>query len=126
MRDAAISAAPIRSASPADLPAIVRLVRGLAVYEKLDHEFTATEADFDRLLFSPDPAAEVILAGDPAVGVALFYRTVSTFRGRAGLFLEDLFVEPAHRGRGIGLALLRRLAAIAAARPPFMSAAPRA
>ncbi|MFO1025092.1 MAG: GNAT family N-acetyltransferase [Acetobacteraceae bacterium] len=103
----------LRRATPADLPHIRRLVLGLAEYERLAHEFTATEADFNRLLFAPDRVADALLAEVPAappVGVALYYRTINTFKGLTGLFLEDLFVEPAHRGKGIGLALLRHLA----------------
>ena len=109
----------LRSATRADLADIVRLVRGLAEYERLAHEFTATETEFDALLFGPGRVAEAILAGipgQPPAGIALFYRTVNTFKGRAGLFLEDLFVEPAHRGTGMGKALLRRLARIAVER----------
>jgi GNAT superfamily N-acetyltransferase len=103
----------------ADLPDVVRLVRGLAEYERLAHEFTAEEADFDALLFGPDRVAEAILAEIPGrrpVGIALFHRTVNTFKGRIGLFLEDLFVEPDQRGNGIGLALLRHLGRIAVER----------
>ena len=106
----------IRPALPADLPDVLRLVRGLAEYEKLAHEFTADETDFSCLLFDPDHVADAILAevpGQPPVGIALFHRTVNTFKGRIGLFLEDLFVEPAYRGKGIGLALLRSLARLA-------------
>jgi GNAT superfamily N-acetyltransferase len=100
----------IRPATPADIPHIVRLTRALADYEKLLHEAVATEADFDALMFGPNALAHAILAGDPPVGIALYYYTVSTFVGRRGIFLEDLFVEPAHRGTGTGLALLRALA----------------
>jgi GNAT superfamily N-acetyltransferase len=106
----------IRPTVRADLPHIVRLVRGLAEYERLAHEFVATEAEFDALLFAPDPPAEAILAeipDRPPVGIALYHRTVNTFKGRIGLFLEDLFVEPDQRGNGIGSALLRRLGQIA-------------
>jgi GNAT superfamily N-acetyltransferase len=106
----------IRPALPADLPDIVRLVRGLADYEKLAHEFTADETDFSNLLFASDHVADAIVAelpGQRPVGIALYHRTVNTFKGRIGLFLEDLFVEPAHRGKGIGLALLRSLARLA-------------
>ena len=109
----------LRPAVRADLPDIVRLVRGLAEYERLAHEFSATETDFERVLFAPDHPAEAILAevpGRPPVGIALFHRTVSTFHGRIGLFLEDLFVESDLRGAGIGKALLRELARIAVAR----------
>ena len=95
------------------------MVRGLAEYERLAHEFTATGVEIETLLFGPDPVAEAILAefpGRPPVGIALFNRTVNTFRGKTGLFLEDLFVEPDRRGHGIGAALLRRLAGIAVER----------
>ena len=103
----------IRPATEADIPNVSRLVRGLAEYERLLHEFTATEADYRSLLFGPEHPAEALVAEFPdqrPVGVALYYRTVSTFKGRANLFLEDLFVEPEHRGKGLGKALLRRLA----------------
>ena len=105
----------IRAATPADLPHIVRLVRALADYEKLLHEFTATETEFHTLLFAPGHVADGLLveADGRPVGIALYYRTINTFKGRIGLFLEDLFVEPAHRGQGLGVALLRHLAHIA-------------
>jgi GNAT superfamily N-acetyltransferase len=109
----------LRPAVRDDLPDIARLVRGLAEYERLAHEFTAKEADFDALLFGADRVAEVTLAelpGRPPAGIALWYRTVNTFKGQTGLFLEDLFVEPEHRGNGIGRALLRHLARIAVER----------
>jgi len=109
----------LRPAVRADLPDVVRLVRALAEYERLAHEFTATAAEFDTLLFAPDHAADAILAeipGQPPVGIALYYRTINTFKGRLGLFLEDLFVEPECRGLGIGRALLRHLAQLAVAR----------
>ncbi|HVC62448.1 MAG TPA: GNAT family N-acetyltransferase [Acetobacteraceae bacterium] len=102
----------LRNAAPADVPDVLRLVRGLAEYEKLLHEVVITEADLHAALFGPQPRAYAVLAhaADSAVGLALWYYTFSTFRGRPDIFLEDLFVEPAHRGRGIGLALLRHLA----------------
>jgi GNAT superfamily N-acetyltransferase len=106
----------IRSATRADLPDVVRLVRGLAEYEELLHEFTADETAFERLLFGPDHVADALMAevpGQPPVGVAVYHRTVNTFKGQVGLFLEDLFVEPVIRGQGIGLALLRHLARLA-------------
>jgi GNAT superfamily N-acetyltransferase len=106
----------LRPAVRADLRDIVRLIRGLAEYERLAHEFTAKEAELDALLFAPDHVAEVTLAelpGRAPVGIALYYRTVNTFKGQVGLFLEDLFVEPDQRGKGIGHALLRNLAQIA-------------
>jgi GNAT superfamily N-acetyltransferase len=109
----------LRPAERADLPEVVRLVRGLAEYERLAHEFTAGETEFDALLFGANPAAEAVLAeiaGRPPVGIALYYRTVNTFKGQIGLFLEDLFVEPDQRGKGIGLALLRHLGQVAVRR----------
>ncbi len=102
----------LRNAAPADVPDVLRLVRGLAEYERQLHEVVMTEADLHVALFGPQPRAYAVLAhaGDTAVGLALWYYTFSTFRGRADIFLEDLFVEPAQRGQGIGLALLRHLA----------------
>ena len=102
----------LRDATPADVPDVLRLVRGLAEYEKLLHEAVATEAEFRTALFGPQPRAYAVLAiaDGRAVGLALWYYTFSTFTGRPDIFLEDLFVEPADRGRGIGLALLRTLA----------------
>jgi GNAT superfamily N-acetyltransferase len=102
----------LRNATPSDVPDVLRLVRGLAEYEKLLHEVVMTEADLQVALFGPEPRAYAVLAhaGDAAVGLALWYYTFSTFRGGSDIFLEDLFVEPAHRGHGIGLALLRHLA----------------
>jgi len=102
----------LRPATPSDLPEIVRLLRALAEYEHLLHETTVTEGDLCEPLFGPLPRAHAILAetGGRAVGLALFYYTFSTFKARSNIFLEDLFVEPAHRGAGIGLALMRHLA----------------
>jgi GNAT superfamily N-acetyltransferase len=102
----------LRDATPDDLPAILRLLRALAEYEKLLHEVTATEADFARGLFAEPRRAEALLAewdGAP-VGFALWYYTFSTFQGHPGLYLEDVFVEPAQRNRGIGRAIFRDLA----------------
>ncbi len=100
----------IRPAIAIDTPAILRLIRGLAAYEHLD--VTATESELHEALFGPLPRARAILAdiGGIPVGLALFYYTFSTFKARANIFLEDLFVEPAHRGTGIGLGLMRALA----------------
>ena len=102
--------ATFRSAVPEDTPAIRRLIGGLAAYERL--EATATEPELHEALFAALPRVHAILAdiGGVAVGVALFYYTFSTFTARTNIFLEDLFVEPAHRGSGIGLGLMRHLA----------------
>jgi GNAT superfamily N-acetyltransferase len=104
--------ASIRPARPEDAEIIAALIRELAVYERLEDQARATAEDIRRHLFSDRPAAEVILAevdGQP-VGFALFFPTYSTFRGQPGLYLEDLFVRPEHRGRGIGKALLATVA----------------
>jgi GNAT superfamily N-acetyltransferase len=105
----------LRRAVAADVGDIVRLVRGLAEYEKLLHEVESTEADFRERLFGASPVAHAVLAeaDGAAVGMALYYYTFSTFTGRCDLFLEDLFVMPTYRGLGIGLALFRHLAGIA-------------
>lgn len=112
------AAATLRAATPADVPELLRLIRELAEYEKLAHMVAGTEGALHAALFGPRPAAEALIAeaGGRAVGFALFFTTFSTFLCKPGLYLEDLFVEPAHRGAGIGKALLARLAAIAAER----------
>jgi len=108
----------IRPAVRADAPEIARLIRALADYEKLSDQAVGTPAMIEAQLFGPRPAAEAFmaLAGGRAVGFALFFATFSTFLCKPGLYLEDLFVEPGHRGAGIGKALLRRLAALAVER----------
>lgn len=113
-----MSAIAIRPATEADVPLILEFIRGLAEYEKLAHEVTATETLLREALFGPRPAAEVVLGllgGQPA-GFALFFPTFSTFLGRSGLHLEDVYVLPEHRGRGLGEALLRHVAALAVER----------
>jgi GNAT superfamily N-acetyltransferase len=108
----------IRRATAADAPEVLRLVLALAEYEKLGREAVATAADFEATLFGADPAAEVLLAVEDgrAVGLALYFRNYSTFLGRPGIYLEDLFVEPAWRGRGLGKALLKAVARTAVQR----------
>ncbi|HSN21788.1 MAG TPA: GNAT family N-acetyltransferase [Usitatibacter sp.] len=108
----------IRAALPADVRELLRLFRELAVYEKLEHMAAGTEPMLHEALFGARPAAEAMVAerGGRAVGFALYFTTFSTFLCKPGLYLEDLFVEPAHRGLGIGKALLRELAALAARR----------
>ena len=105
----------IRPAEPSDCAEILRLIGELAVYEKLEHMAVGTEEALREQLFGPRPAAETLIAerGGRAVGFALYFTTFSTFLCKPGLYLEDLFVEPDHRGAGIGKALLRRLAALA-------------
>lgn len=105
----------LRPARPDDAGTIASLIRELAVFEKLEDQAKATADDLRRHLFGDRPAADVILAevGGEVVGFALFFPTFSTFRGQPGIYLEDLFVRPDHRGRGIGKAILARLARIA-------------
>ena len=108
----------IERATKRDVPLILRLIQGLADYEKLAHEVTATEAGLRETLFGARPAADVIIAyaGETPAGFALFFPNYSTFLGKPGLHLEDLFVLPEWRGHGLGLALMKRLAGIAVER----------
>jgi GNAT superfamily N-acetyltransferase len=105
----------IRAATVADVPVILELIRALATYERAPNEVTATEQGLTEVLFGQKPAAEVLLAfeNETAVGFAVFFHNFSTWLGRPGLYLEDLFVGPEHRGKGYGRALLIRLAKIA-------------
>lgn len=102
----------VRAGVPADVPLIAALVRDLADYERLPAQCHADADAMARHLFGPDPAAEVLIAevDDVPVGFALFFPTFSTFRAQRGLWLEDLFVAPTHRGQGVGRALLRAVA----------------
>jgi GNAT superfamily N-acetyltransferase len=108
----------IRPAAEADVPVIRRLIRELAEYERLLPEAVVTEADLRASLFGPRPYAEVLLAdGDADVaGFALFFHNYSTFLGKPGVYLEDLYVRPEYRRRGLGTALFRRLARLAVER----------
>ena len=102
----------IRRATPDDVPLILAFLRELATYEKLAHEVVATDVDMDAALFGERPVVETVIAtldGEP-VGYALFFPTFSTFLGKPGLYLEDLYVRPAARGFGVGRSLLEHLA----------------
>ena len=108
----------IRPATEADVPVIGQLIRELGEYERLAHEAVATDADLRATLFGPRPYAEVLIAeaGTEVAGFALFFHNYSTFVGKPGLYLEDLYVRPEHRRRGLGTAFFRRLARVAVER----------
>ncbi|MBV9610905.1 MAG: GNAT family N-acetyltransferase [Acidobacteriaceae bacterium] len=108
----------ISPAEERDVPLILEFIRKLAVYEKLEHEVVTDEATLRASLFGANPTAEVLLAyvDDQPAAFAVHFRNFSTFLGRSGIYLEDLFVEPAMRGRGIGTALLAYLAKLAVER----------
>jgi GNAT superfamily N-acetyltransferase len=105
----------IAPAAESDVALILSFIRKLAEYEKLSHLVVATEDNIREHVFGANPVAEVLLAywNEEPAGLALYFRNFSTFLGQPGIYLEDLFVEPAQRGKGIGKALLRRLAEIA-------------
>ena len=105
----------IRAATLDDVPTILSLIRDLAEYERAPNEVVATEEGLHEVLFGARPAAEVVLAleGKMPVGFAVFFHNFSTWLGRAGLYLEDLFVRPDARGKGYGRALLVHLARVA-------------
>ena len=108
----------IRSAVESDVATIVGFIRELAEFEELTHEVVIEADDLSSALFAPNPVAEAVIVeieGD-AVGFALFFRSFSTFLGRPGLYLEDLYVKPRFRGRGVGKALLTYLARTATER----------
>lgn len=105
----------IRPVAQAELPILLQLIRQLAAYERRLEQVVATEAVLERALLGQPPVAEAVLAwqGAQAVGYALYYPVFSTFRGRAALYLEDIFVVPEARGQGVGYALMRYLAQVA-------------
>lgn len=106
------AALTIRPVAEHEVPEVLKFIRELAVYERLEHEVVATEAALRAALFGPRPYAEVVFAcvdGTP-VGFALFFHNFSTFLGKPGIYLEDLFVRPAARGQGVGRRLLAWLA----------------
>ena len=108
----------IVAATDRDVPLILEMIRGLAEYERMSDQVVATEAGLREVLFGPRPQAEVLIAfaGEWPAGFALFFHNFSTFVGRRGLYLEDLFVKPEFRGLGIGRRLLTELARIAVER----------
>ena len=110
-----MSAVTVRAATAADVPLVLAFIRELAVYERLEHQVVATQADLTTALFGARPYAEVVFAclDGREVGFALFFHNFSTFLGKPGIYLEDLFVRPESRGRGIGKRLLAWLAALA-------------
>lgn len=112
------SSLTIREATRADVPVVLEFIRALAEYERLSHEVVATEELLTSALFGARPVAEVLIAAldDEPAGFALYFHNFSTFLGRPGIYLEDLFVDPELRGNGIGRALLQRLASIAVER----------
>jgi len=108
----------IRPATPHDVPLVLEFIRELARYERLEHEVSACEAELGEALFGERRYAEVVFAcsdGKP-LGFALFFHNFSTFKGRPGIYLEDLYVRPEARGRGIGRKLLAHLARTAVER----------
>ena len=105
----------LRHARVEDVDLVLELIRGLADFENLSHQVQATREQLQETLFGAKPAAEVVLAceGETVVGFAVFFPNFSTFLGKPGLYLEDLYVRPEFRGRGHGRALLRHLATLA-------------
>jgi len=108
----------IERATERDVPLILSLIKALAEYERMSNEVVATEAGLRETLFGAHPSAEVVIgyAGSEPAGFALFFHNYSTFLGRPGLYLEDLFVVPRFRGSGLGRALLTHLATLAVER----------
>ncbi len=108
----------IEPATERDVPVILHMIKALADYERLSHKVVATEDKLRMSLFGPHPVAEVVIAyaGEEPAGFAVFFPNYSTFLAQPGLYLEDLFVEPRWRGRGLGRKLLAYVAGVAAAR----------
>jgi GNAT superfamily N-acetyltransferase len=112
------TAAQVRQATAADVAPVFALIRGLADYEHLQHLLTASESDLHDALFGPHPAAECLVADVDArvVSYALFFHNYSTFLGKKGLYLEDVYVHPDYRGKGVGKKMLQAVAAVAVER----------
>ena len=108
----------IRPATADDAALLMRFVRELAIYEKAEHEVLATEEDLRRDIFGPDSRVEALIceSGGEPIGHAIFFMNYSTWLGKHGIFLEELYITPEHRGRGAGKALLKHVAAIAVSR----------
>jgi GNAT superfamily N-acetyltransferase len=108
----------VQAATEQDIPLILQMTRALAEFEKVPHQVTASEADIRESLFGANPKAEAVVgyASDEPAGMAVFFHTFSTFLGRSGLYLEDIFVDEKWRGRGLGRELMRYVAKIAVAR----------
>ena len=105
----------VRPATPEDVPTLLKLIRSLAEYEKLAEEVVATEADLHQSLFCEHPRVEAIIGeiGDQVVGFALFFHNFSTWLGKSGIYIEDIYVEPSMRSKGLGTRLLLYVAKLA-------------
>lgn len=108
----------IEKATVDDVPAILQCIKGIAEYERLSHEVITTESDLRTSLFGDSPGAEVVLAhgGEEVAGFAVYFHNYSTFLGQRGMYLEDLFVYPQYRSRGLGQQLLAYVARVAVGR----------